>query len=194
MSEPPVKREQLEEAAKRALEKQPDQIRLLPVPQHGWSNTQAIETYAGDMSALGFADAGTYTVDVLPVVIQFLLKKTDHVYAVIYEHPKAGVWLNLVILYEDGRSMTFSTTADRGLEKRPGHPTVHSKGATAAALYTMTCQLMNEPPRKPVIASTIPAEFEKAWSDGVHWRKSRGFSVEETASVLLTRDGKNMSL
>ena len=72
---------------------------------------------------LGFADAGIYTVDVLPVGLQFLLNSSERMYAVIYEHPKAGIWINFVVLFEDETSVTFTNTQDRGLEKRPGYPT-----------------------------------------------------------------------
>jgi hypothetical protein len=125
---------------------------------------------------------------------QFLLKKPDDVYAVVYEHPKAGVWLNLVILYENGASMTLTTTADRGLEKRPGHPTLHAPGASAEKLYTITKELVNEPKRKMLTSTSIVTEFERAWAEGVQWRKSRGVSATEAVSVLLSRDGKNARL
>ncbi len=192
MSQEPPKRDQLEEAANRAIDKQPDEIHMIAAPDHAWTNQAAVNAYAQSLSALGFSDAGAFTIDVLPAATRFLLKKPDDVYAVIYEHPKAGVWLNLVILYENGGSMTLTTTPDRGLEKRPGHPTLHAPGATADELYAMTQKLLNEPKRKALMPSSIIGEFERAWADGVKWRKSRGMSATEAISILLSRDGKNV--
>src|SRR5439155_16193255 len=117
--------------AKRAIDKQPDEIHMIAAPDHVWTNKDAVDAHAQALRATGFTDAGSFTIDVLPVTTQFSLKKPDDVYAVIYEHPKVGVWLNLVILYENGASMTLTTTTDRGLEKRPGHPTLHVPGAPA---------------------------------------------------------------
>src|SRR5438034_6276192 len=54
-------------------------------------------------------------------------------YAVIYEHPKAGIWINFVVLFQDGSSITFTNTQDRGMEKRPGHPTLHVVGGRRQA-------------------------------------------------------------
>ncbi len=183
-------REQLEVAAKRASEKQPDEIHLLPVEQHGWSNADAIEAHAAGLRGRGFTEAGTYAVDALPVMIRFLVKESERIYAAIYEHPKAGVWLNLVILHEDGTSLTLTNTQDRGLEKRPGHQIVYVHKAVAGQLYALALQAAAGPARRVVTASTIPDEFEKAWADGIRWRKARGISVTEAASVVLSRDGQ----
>lgn len=190
-AETSARRELLEAAAKRAADKQPDEIRLTPAPQHSWSDPAAIEVYAKALWAHGFAEAGTYAVNVLPVAIRFLLKEPERMYAAIYEHAKAGVWLNFVVLNEDGTSATFTTTRDRGLEKRPGHPITYSPGATADLLYaTAMRQLSGIPARRALSASSIVTEFEKAWADSVRWRKSRGFSMAEVASVMISRDGR----
>jgi len=185
-----MKREEIEAASQRAIARQPDEIHLIPAPDHEWSNRSAVETYVRPLLSLGFTDVGSFTVDVLTVAAQFLLKEPDNVYAVVYEHPKAGVWLNLVILYENGESMTLTSTADRGLEKRPGHPTLHAPGSSAEKLYAITRELLNQPQRKTLAASMIVEEFERAWAEGVKWRKDRGVSATEAVSVLLSRDGK----
>ena len=181
-------RRELAQAAQRAAARQPDEIRLSTAPEQAWSNTAAVEAYAGRFQTLGFVDAGTYTVDVLPIAIRFLLNARDRVYAAIYEHVKAGVWANLVMLHEDGGSITFTTALDRGLEQRPGHPIVHSPGVTAERLFAIAA---NHPAaqaeRKVLSPASIVTEFETAWRDGARWRKQCGFSVTEVASVILSR-------
>src|SRR6185369_1229898 len=90
----------LDAMRKRATEKQPDEIHLVAAPQHTWVNA-TIDAHAAGFASLGFMDAGTYTVDTLPVAIRFFLKESERMYATIYEHPKAGMWINIVILFED---------------------------------------------------------------------------------------------
>ena len=125
----------LSDIGARALAKQPDEIHLLPQPAHRWTNEVAIRALADPLLWAGFSEAGTYTVDKLPgMAVRFLLKADKHVYAAIYEHPKAGIWLNLVSLYQDGTSITFSTQRDRGLGHRPGHAIVYAPGAAADAV------------------------------------------------------------
>jgi hypothetical protein len=191
MSMEPDKYKILKAIAEKASQKQPDEIHLIPAPSHPWTNPAAIEPYTTALHALGFGDTGTYSVDVLPVGLQFLLKSSDRMYAVIYEHPKAGVWINFVILFEDGTSITFTNTQDRGLEKRPGHPTVHVPGATADQLYPIAVAQCPPVARKFLTPESIVTEFEKAWADGIQWRKSRGgISVTEVASMVLSRAGQ----
>jgi hypothetical protein len=191
MANEPSKREALQAAAQRAANQQPDEIHLTPVPGHAWSNATAVEDYAKQLHGIGFEEAGTYTIDALPVAVRFLLKEADRIYATIYEHAKAGVWMNFVILYANATSSTLTTTPNRGLEQRPGHPIVHSPGASPEELFALAVRHgRNVEERKRLAAATIPAEFEHAWKEGVAWRKSRGFSMAEIASVLLTRDGK----
>jgi hypothetical protein len=182
----------LRAAGQRATAKQPDEIHLVPAPGHVWKNGAAVEAYTQPLRTLGFADAGTYTVDALPVVLRFALDESQCMYATIYEHPKAEVWMNFVVLYEDSTSITFTTTRDRGLEHRPGHPIVHRPGASTTELHAAVMrQLAGDKPRKALSASSIVAEFEHAWVEGVRWRKHRGFATAEVASVLLSRDGRS---
>jgi hypothetical protein len=191
MAKEPSKGEALQAAARRAANQQPDEIHLTPAPDHAWSNATAVEDCAKQLRAIGFEEAGTYTIDALPVTVRFLLKEAERIYATIYEHAKAGVWMNFVILYANATSSTLTTTPNRGLEQRPGHPIVHSPGASPAELFALAVRHGRKlEERKTLVAATIPAEFEKAWKEGVAWRKSRGFSMAEIASIMLTRDGK----
>jgi hypothetical protein len=181
----------LKEMAERATQKQPDEIHLIAAPDHDWSDPMTIDRYAGHLQDLGFEEAGTYTVDALPVCLQFLLKTSEQMYAVIYEHPKAGIWINLIVLFQDGTSITFTNTQDRGMERRPGHAIIHTQGATADQLYKVASAQCPGQPRKALTQESLVPEFEKAWADGIQWRKSRGgISVTEVASVILSRGGQ----
>jgi hypothetical protein len=191
MSDGPDKRQILEAAAKRAIEKQPEEIHLIAAPKYAWSNAAAVEAHASTIVRLGFSDAGTYTIDPLGVAVRFFLKVSDRMYSVIYEHPKAGTWLNFVVLYEDGSNITFTTTQDRGLEQRPGHPIVHSPGATADNLYSIAVSKAPPNGRKPLSPESIVIEFEQAWAEGIRWKKDRGVSMTEVASLLFSRDGRD---
>jgi hypothetical protein len=190
MSQETSQRELLEAAAKRAADKQPDEIRLIVTPDHSWTNPGLVAGYAETWRKLGFTDAGTFTVDRLPVAICFLLKQSDRMYATIYDHPKAGIWINCVVVYEDGTSVTFTSTRDKGLEKRPGHPIVYSPGATADALYAIAARECPHGAQKILSAASLVTEFEKGWADGVRWRKNRGISLTEVLSVQMSRAGQ----
>jgi len=191
MSNEPSKQKILTDVAQRAQAKQPDEIRLQPASDNPWTNPNVVEAHAAAFKSLGFAESGTYTIDVLPVTVRFLIKKSERLYSVIYEHQKAGVWINIVVLYNDDTSHTFTNTQDRGLEKRPGHPVSYATGAMADKLYTIAlpqCRDLEE--RMPLTTEIIPVLFEKAWADGIRWRKSHPISDIEVASVFFSRNGQ----
>src|SRR5690242_5192589 len=109
MANEPTQQDALRAAARRAANQQPDEIHLSAAQEHAWSSASAVEAHASQLRGLGFVETGTYTIDALPVAVRFLLKETDRIYATIYEHPKVGVWMNLVILYANGTSSTLTT-------------------------------------------------------------------------------------
>ena len=80
-----------------------------------------------------------------------------------------------------------STAADRGLEQRPGHPIVHQPGGTADVLYQWAKAERPKGALKPLSASGIVSEFEKAYADGLAWRRQKGISSQEVAKVIKTR-------
>jgi hypothetical protein len=191
MPEGSNKIEVLAAAGKRAAEMQPDTIRLIEAPGYSWKDAGEVSSFAKSFASLGFTDVGIYTVDVLPVAIRFLINESERQYAAIYEHPQAGVWINLVILYDDGTSLTFTNSQDRGLEQRPGHPIVYAHRASAEALHAATLQqARGEVSRKRITPASIVRDFEKAWADGIHWRKNRGISEMEVASVFFSQKGQ----
>jgi len=106
---------------------------------------------------------------------------------VLYAHPVAGRWFDLVCKYADGRSATFTTARTTGLNQRPRHAIIHVPGASPEALYR---QGQSERPvgeLKSISASTVAAEFENAYAEATTWRKQHGISADEVAKVAARR-------
>lgn len=174
------------EVGKMAMAKQPDRIRMVRSAS-AFKDAKAARVYAEPLLALGFADAGTYSVDTLPgVLVRFFSKPKDNLYAVIYEHAKAGVWMNYVSLFGDGGSITFTTQTDRGLEQRPEHPITYAPGAGAEELYKRALSERPWKPLKPMPPENIVPEFERAYAESMAWRKQKGISKEEVLKVMKT--------
>src|SRR5947207_10448082 len=89
----------LSEVGRRAAEKQPERIRMISRDRHAWTKEAAYQDFV-PLLAKGFEEVGIYGIDVLPgVTTRFFVNPEMSVYAVLYDHPKAGVWLNLITLY-----------------------------------------------------------------------------------------------
>src|SRR5881392_1812149 len=62
---------------KRAMERQPDTIHLLPTPGHDWADGTSVEALGVALPALGFEEAGTYAIPELAGVVVKLLAQPE---------------------------------------------------------------------------------------------------------------------
>src|SRR5947207_5267468 len=84
-----------------ALARQPATIHLHHRLDHRWRSAGAVDALAQPLLALGFVDAGTFTIVEMPGLALRLLAQPDECAgATIYEHPKVGVWLDLFTRYQ----------------------------------------------------------------------------------------------
>ena len=168
----------------RALAQQPDRIQLRPGSSGSWKNAAAARKVAGSLASRGFADAGVHTVPELPgVVVQLLAHVKDGLYAAVYEHPKAGIWFDLVSRYQDGSSVTYSTSLPTPLKPRPGHPTVNLPGIEPLALLDRILAQRPRRPLKPASPDQAVSVFEQGYADSIDYRKQVGISTGEVVGT-----------
>jgi hypothetical protein len=178
----------LKDIGQQAMDKQPDTIHLSPLAAPAWRNPAEVERMCGPLLARGFKDIGIFTIPEMPgLQLQFLTRLSDSVYAVVYDHPKAGVWLNLVSRFQDGGSVTFSTNKDRGVETRPGKLIVYAPGASPEVLLQRILAERSNKPLVNVAADGVLKMFEEAYAEDIAWRKKRGPSATEVAKVMASR-------
>jgi hypothetical protein len=182
-----VARAGLEDIGRQAQDRQPDTIHLSPQAGSSWKDPAGVERMTAPLIAQGFKDAGAFTIREMPgVQLRFLTRVSDSVYACVCDHPKVGVWLDLISRFQDGTSVTFCTNKDRGIEHRPGKTMVYAPGTSAEALFQ---RMLAERPKK--LLASIPEDvvkmFEDAYAEDIAWRKKRGPSAKEVAKVVASR-------
>jgi hypothetical protein len=180
----------LKAVGKDAMATQPDAIHLVLLPSAPWKNSEAITRLAQPLLGRGFSATGDYSIPELPgVLVRFLMNAEHSVFACVYEHPKAGTWMELATRYQDGTGATFSMMRDRGIEHRPQNVVVHAPGATPGELLE---RMLRERPSKPLVqlsAEKIVQLFENAWREQITWQKNKGgLSAKEVARVIVTRE------
>jgi hypothetical protein len=161
-----------------ALAKQPDNIRL----QRGgtWKNAAAPGKIVAALTSRGFEDAGAYTIAEMPgMVVQLLADAANGLYAAIYEHPQVGSWLELFSRFQDGTSVTYSTSRATALRPRPGHPNINMPGAEPSAVLDKALTMRPRRPLEDVSAAKAVAVFERAYAEGIAYRKQVGISTGE---------------
>ena len=164
----------------KALAQQPDRIHLQRGGPSTWKNAAAPRKTVGAFASRGFADAGVYTIAEMPgVVVQLLAHPGDGFFAAVYEHPQAGTWFDLVSRFQDGTSVTYSTSRPTALKPRPGHPSVNLPGGEPLAVLD---KALAQRPRRPLtVASPDEAVsvFEQAYAESMAYRKQEGISTKE---------------
>jgi ankyrin repeat protein len=133
----------------------------------------------------GFWPLASYVVPELQDVRIFAFDHADEPgWAVVYEHPDAGVFCDLYVQYDDGRSLTVSNApSGHELEQREGHAKHFDASADADALLERL-RVLREPSAYGIVnAERFAAIFEQAWADECDWRVTRGPSGSEIAAV-----------
>lgn len=166
-----------------ALAAQPDTITLVPAP--GSSGTPLARSAVEGLSQRGFMSAGSFTIpEMKDLPVHFLIKAQDSAIAVVYEHPQAGVFTDLVCRYQDGRRFTVTNARiGGGLEPRPDHITIRKPGISTGALCLMFQRERPTGPLLPVSVADVPRVFAEAYAEEMAWRKNRGVSKAEVRNV-----------
>ena len=166
--------------AQQALAAQPDTIRLEPGDDSAWLDVAARDRATRELEALGFTDAGCFTVREMPGVrVRLLANGAESAYAAIYEHAQAGSWFEFACRFTDGSSACFSTLRATGLDPKPGSIMVHAPGTSAAELWSRALRERLARTLQPVSARTAAADFERAYAESIAWRRQAGLSRME---------------
>jgi hypothetical protein len=173
----------------------PPRIHLYREHDPFWKEKSRVQSLVEPLVALGFEAAGTYGIEEMEGVrLEALVKPEEGVYGAVYEHERAGTWIDLVSLYQDGTSLTYSTAPHGStLDQRPGHGKLYMPELDPSALYE---RMLAERPRHAlarVSTSEFPAAFEKAYADEMDWRNSRGGLTEEEIRSIAESSGRETS-
>jgi hypothetical protein len=175
----------LERVGERAMAQQPDQIHLTPCADHNWLDAGAVQALAAPLAARGFHEAGTYTIQEMEGVgVRFLIEPEERIVACVYEHFRAGTWVDLVCSRRDGTGITYSTLRPTGLASRPGILKVNAPELGSEALYQRLLRERPEGDWEEWTAANAPAKFEDAYARETAWRRNKGVSAEEVARQI----------
>ncbi len=176
----------LQDIGKKAVAAQPDRITLGLISSPDWQDA-SVGQIISSLCAAGFIDAGAYSVDKMPgVKVDILVKPEDCVTAHVYEHPKAGIWIELATRYEDGTSTTLTTLPSTGQSQPAWLTTIRAGKAPAADLVRQFIEdrRWRSGVMKPVSAEQAPQEFEEGFARYMSWRKTTPMTADEVAPTV----------
>jgi len=168
-------------AAARSGAAPPVRITLCPEPDAEWEHADEVKGAAQQLLAAGFTDAGQFSVNEIPgLSLRAFAHRGESVWGVVYDHPAAGVWADLVIRYEDDTALTVGNPPTGGQMVSPPWSTMNIDSRTdAAALFQKALQAAEDKPRQPVSADTFVDVFTRAYTREMDWRNLRGGASEE---------------
>jgi hypothetical protein len=169
----------------KALDSQPEWITLQQLTTPQWRNAVAIAEWTKPLLAGGFQDAGVFAVDKMPgVKVNILVKPADFIMANVYEHPRAGTWIELVTNYENGSVTTLTTMKPTGLERPAWITTIFAQDAAPIELVRRLIRERRPGAMIAISAQRAPKQFEEGYAKYMVWRKNSGLSVEEAGAVV----------
>lgn len=175
-----------------ALAKQPDVIRLTRERFSQARNSTAIEEWTKPLIAHGFDDAGVFVVDKMPgVMVNLLTHSNDCVAVSVYDHPQAGVWIEMVTHYDSGDCATLTTMKNLGFVRPPWLTSTFVDKAPVMNLLERHMKDRRKGTMIPISAERAPRQFEEDYVKYMLWKKNQGLSSEEVAKqVRRWADGK----
>lgn len=171
-----------------ALAKVPQTVQLTGAGDTAWSDAHAARRLCEPLLANGFADAGTYTVNEMPgVVMQLLASSADSIMAVVYEHPRAGHWLELVTRYADGRRCSATSLVSAPVSGPSFVTTLRVAGAAPLRLLETMRHRRPEGTMLPVSTSDVTRMFEEGYAESMKWHREHGVSRGDVVKVAMRR-------
>ncbi|MFO0909255.1 MAG: hypothetical protein U0794_13045 [Isosphaeraceae bacterium] len=164
-----------------AASQTPSRLHLQRLATSAWMDEEEAGELSEQLRDLGFEHVGFYqTEEVAGLSLESWVQREARAWAVVYEHPQAGVWLDLVSQYDDGRRITFANTLQgEGVDQSPGHEVIRIANLDARELYA---RFIDERPVGPLTelhAEDFQRQFEKVYADEMDWRNSRGGATAE---------------
>ena len=150
----------------------PDRIHLAKCSRVAFDHPRVVRTAVDALRSEGFEDAGTYAIIELPGVHVVLAANIrESMYAVIHDHQRAGVWIDIVTRYLDGTRWTHSTLGGQGLDPRPSNLIVRLPGATTTELLARARGDRPKTGHRRVNRIDVGPHFEQGYADWIAWRK-----------------------
>ena len=151
-----------------ALLEPPDRISLSRMSEVRWRNPVAREAANRQVEAAGFAGAGVYVVHEMPQLsLALYAHAAESAYAILYDHPRSGFWVEFVSRYEDGSVASYTTLEPMDVDVPEGSVHVAEPDLRPGDLWK---KMLAERPRKtlrPCSRGHAAADFEKGYAESV---------------------------
>lgn len=151
-------------------------------------NQDLFQQNCEEFASLGFDKIEDYYIEDIPLSMTAYVDRDTSTYGVVYDHPMAGVWCDVVRRYEDGSAWTFGSNQD-SLMDYPEDKTI--KYFPQLSLAEMREKFLQEAPCNGMVVVSdeeFPRFFDRAYAEEMDWRIARGGVTEAEIRRIAERD------
>ncbi len=128
------------------------------------------------LSAVGFVDAGAWSIPGMPKIhLMLMVHTSEHFLAAIESATAFGAQVNVHTLYAGGALTTYTNSRlPAPPSQRPGVTSMRMPGAEPGALFTRARAERRRDGILPVTAQEAPRIYERLYAESIRYRKARG--------------------
>lgn len=109
------------------------------------------------------------------LIISGFVKPSEQLLGVIYDHPTAGIWIDICVEYNDEENLTVSNApAGQEMDHMPQSTKIYLKGSSLDELLAKVLAERKNKGRKTVTKEDFASTFEEAYKKEAKWRIGRG--------------------
>ena len=150
-----------------------------------WINTSSAQKIEKELINLGFTPDKTYEVVEMDGM-QLRAFFNAPYSAIMYTHPVAGLWVDMVADIENGKEYTVSNAPMGGeMDTPPNTEKYWLKDLTVSELYSKLKEVVNNQPIKTIDTTSFREYFENSYKREMQWKnKNGGITLEEFMRIV----------
>ncbi len=152
-------------------------------------NADEVESLSKEYEKLGFRKIQDYEIDEIGTTIRVFVQDNTATYGVIYEHPVANVWCDIVRRYANDEGWTYATNEDHRMDRPPGKT---QKFFPDQSLTKTIEQFQKDAPATGAIKISdeeFPRYFEQVYAEEMDWRIERNGPTEAEIRRVCEKEG-----
>jgi hypothetical protein len=169
------------EIAEATMAPAPRRVRLQITHDSEWDDPDTATDACLLFRAAGFDEVGTFcSYDIDGLSLAAWVHVEHRLSGVVYEHPQAGIFSDVVAFFEDRGSVTVSNAPDSArMDEPPEHPKIIESSLEVGELIERAQAESAGRELRAISADTFKGDFERAYAEGMDWRNARGGPTEE---------------
>jgi hypothetical protein len=173
----------------------PARVSLLPEPNPQWHDSATINNYAAQLRALGFEDAGAFSIPEMGgLMVLGLVHPRDGLASIIYDHKNRPISFEILEDFTDGSSVTAtSSSIGSALDKRPNNPILWLGTTNAREILQAVQDHAASAPRKPIAKTEFVDRFKAGYARSVNWRLKKGGASRDEIRRHAEKKGRTLT-